>query len=51
MNLQTLRENCIDQKYVKVAFDTSWVVTLGPNVSGFEAVLERFVGEIRKWWY
>ncbi|MBR5118184.1 MAG: aminotransferase class I/II-fold pyridoxal phosphate-dependent enzyme [Muribaculaceae bacterium] len=30
-------------KYIKEAFDTNWVVPLGPNVNGFEADLESFV--------
>ena len=34
-----------EQKYIKEAFDTNWVVPLGPNVNGFEADLEKFVGE------
>ncbi len=34
-----------EQKYVKEAFDTNWVVPLGPNVDGFEKDLEDFVGE------
>ena len=34
-----------EQKYIKEAFDTNWVVPLGPNVNGFEADLEEFVGE------
>lgn len=29
--------------FVKEAFDTNWVVPLGPNVNGFEADLEAFV--------
>jgi dTDP-4-amino-4,6-dideoxygalactose transaminase len=33
-----------EQKYIKEAFDTNWVVPLGPNVNGFEADLETFVG-------
>lgn len=33
----------IEQKYVKEAFDTNWVVPLGPNVSGFEDDLKTFV--------
>ena len=33
----------MEQKYVKEAFDTNWVVPLGPNVNGFEADLEAFV--------
>ena len=35
----------MEQKYVKEAFDTNWVVPLGPNVNGFEKDLEAFVGE------
>ena len=31
-----------EQKYIKEAFDTNWVVPLGPNVNGFEADLEAF---------
>ena len=34
-----------EQKYVKEAFDTNWVVPLGSNVNGFEKDLEEFVGE------
>ena len=33
----------IEQKYIKEAFDTNWVVPLGPNVNGFEKDLEAFV--------
>ena len=33
-----------EQKYVQEAFDTNWVVPLGPNVNEFEKDLERFVG-------
>ena len=36
----------MEQKYVKEAFDTNWVVPLGPNVNGFEKDLEEFVNEI-----
>ena len=32
-----------EQKYIKEAFDTNWVVPLGPNVNGFEKDLEDFV--------
>ncbi|WP_294591302.1 aminotransferase class I/II-fold pyridoxal phosphate-dependent enzyme [uncultured Bacteroides sp.] len=35
----------IEQKYVKEAFDTNWVVPLGPNVNAFEESLKHFVGE------
>ena len=34
-----------EQKYIKEAFDTNWVVPLGPNVNGFEADLEAYIGE------
>ncbi len=34
----------LEQKYVKEAFDTNWVVPLGPNVNAFEEDLKRFVG-------
>lgn len=37
-----------EQKFVQEAFDTNWVVPLGPNVNGFEADLEAFVGEGKK---
>lgn len=33
----------MEQKYVKEAFDTNWVVPLGPNVNGFEKDLEEFI--------
>jgi dTDP-4-amino-4,6-dideoxygalactose transaminase len=34
-----------EQKYVNEAFDTNWVAPLGPNVSGFENDLEKYIGE------
>ena len=34
-----------EMAYIKEAFDTNWVVPLGPNVNGFENDLEQFVGE------
>lgn len=34
-----------EQKFVQEAFDTNWVVPLGPNVNGFEEDLQKFVGE------
>lgn len=34
-----------EQKYVKEAFDTNWVVPLGPNVNGFEEDLKQFVNQ------
>lgn len=37
-----------EQTYIKEAFDTNWVVPLGPNVNGFEKDLEEFVGEDKR---
>ncbi len=33
-----------EMKYIQEAFDTNWVVPLGPNVNGFEADLKAFAG-------
>jgi dTDP-4-amino-4,6-dideoxygalactose transaminase len=38
----------LEQKYIKEAFDTNWVVPLGPNVNGFEADLEAFCGQNKR---
>ena len=46
--LAHMSETGMEQKYVKEAFDTNWVVPLGPNVNGFEADLEQFVGQDKK---
>lgn len=43
--LAHMSEAGLEQKYIKEAFDTNWVVPLGPNVDGFEKDLEDFVGE------
>jgi dTDP-4-amino-4,6-dideoxygalactose transaminase len=32
-----------EQKYVQEAFDTNWVAPLGPNVTGFENDLEKYL--------
>ena len=40
-----MSEAGLEQKYIQEAFDTNWVVPLGPNVNGFEKDLEEFVGE------
>ncbi|WP_282918417.1 DegT/DnrJ/EryC1/StrS family aminotransferase [Porphyromonas macacae] len=38
-----------EQKFIQEAFDTNWVVPLGPNVNGFEADLEKYIdGKGRK---
>ena len=42
--LAHMSEEGVEQKYVKEAFDTNWVVPLGPNVNGFEADLKEFAG-------
>ena len=41
--LAHMSEEGIEQKYIQEAFDTNWVVPLGPNVNGFEKDLEEFV--------
>ena len=41
--LAHMSEEGMEQKYVKEAFDTNWVVPLGPNVNGFEHELEEFI--------
>jgi len=38
-----MSDDGLEQKYIKEAFDTNWVVPLGPNVNAFEAELEKFV--------
>lgn len=37
-----------ERKFVQEAFDTNWVVPLGPNVNGFEKDLEEFVGQNKR---
>ena len=37
-----------EQKFVNEAFDTNWVVPLGPNVNGFEKDLEEFCGQNKR---
>ena len=46
--LAHMSEEGHEKKYVKEAFDTNWVVPLGPNVNGFEEDLKQFVnhGEV-----
>lgn len=36
-----------EQQFIQEAFDTNWVVPLGPNVDGFEKDLEQYIGEGR----
>ena len=46
--LAHMSDEGIEQKYIKEAFDTNWVVPLGPNVNGFEKDLEAFVGQDKR---
>lgn len=46
--LAHMSEAGLEQKYIKEAFDTNWVVPLGPNVNGFEKDLESYVGENKR---
>ena len=46
--LAHMSEAGLEQKYIKEAFDTNWVVPLGPNVNGFEKDLEAFVGQDKR---
>lgn len=41
--LAHMSEEGLEQKYIKEAFDTNWVVPLGPNVNAFEEELKKFV--------
>lgn len=34
-----------EQNYVNEAFESNWVAPLGPNVTGFEQDLEKFIGQ------
>lgn len=43
--LSLARMSGYEQKYIQEAFDTNWVVPLGPNVDGFEEELEAFLGD------
>ena len=45
--LAHMSEAGLEQKYIKEAFDTNWVVPLGPNVNEFEKSLEEFVNDVR----
>jgi dTDP-4-amino-4,6-dideoxygalactose transaminase len=36
-----------EQKYIQEAFDTNWVVPLGPNVDGFEKDLQQYLDQER----
>ena len=46
--LAHMSDEGLEQKYIKEAFDTNWVVPLGPNVNGFEKDLETFCGQDKR---
>lgn len=46
--LAQMSESGMEQHYIKEAFDTNWVVPLGPNVEGFEKDLEAYYGTHRE---
>ena len=48
MCLAHMSEAGLEQKYIQEAFDTNWVVPLGPNVNGFEKDLEEFCGQDKR---
>lgn len=44
--LAHMSENGMEQKYVQEAFDTNWVVPMGPNVNAFEQDLAAFANRV-----
>lgn len=46
--LAHMSEAGLEQKYVKEAFDTNWVVPMGPNVNAFEVDLANFANKCDK---
>ena len=46
--LAHMSEAGVEQKYIQEAFDTNWVVPLGPNVDEFEKDLEAYVGQSKR---
>ena len=46
--LAHMSDEGLEQKYIKEAFDTNWVVPLGPNVNAFEKSLEEFCGKNKR---
>ena len=46
--LAHMSEAGLEQKYIQEAFETNWVVPLGPNVDGFEKDLEYFCGQNKR---
>ena len=45
--LAHMSETGMEQKYVKEAFDTNWVVPMGPNVNAFEADLANMANSMK----
>ena len=41
--LAHMSESGMEKKYIQEAFDTNWVVPLGPNVNGFEDDIKQFL--------
>ena len=46
--LAHMSEAGLEQKYIQEAFDTNWVVPLGPNVNAFEKSLEEYSGQNKR---
>ena len=46
--LAKMSDTGMEQKYIQEAFDTNWVVPLGPNVNGFERDIEEYLRDKRK---
>ena len=44
--LAHMSDDKMEEKYVQEAFDTNWVVPMGPNVNAFEKDLEAFVNKV-----
>jgi len=47
LNLAHMSEEGYEQQYVKEAFDSNWVVPMGPNVDAFETKLSGFANNVR----
>src|SRR5690606_2180994 len=37
-----------EKQYIEQAFEENWIAPLGPNVSGFEQDLEKYIGNEKK---
>lgn len=48
INLSLAKMSGHEQKYIQEAFDTNWVVPLGPNVNAFEQSLADYLGGEKK---